>query len=523
MPDRTTSRHDGATTPRVLPLPTGMLATMAALALVSLATGATPAAAQQVLKIVLQEEPASLDPCDTNHSANSRLIRNNVTETLVNISAADGSVVPSLALSWEQLSPTAWRFKLRPNVKFQDGTPFNAAAVAAALQRAQLEPLGCAIRSSKLGNNPYATKLVDDLTIDVVGRNPDPIVPYRMAVVDIGSPAATPADKKTQIPVGTGPFKFERWTKGREVVLSAVEGYWGAKPSVGRVEFTWRGESAVRAAMVDTGEAHLAFGIAPQDATSALDKTYLNAEITFIRLDTEIPPFNDIRVRRAANLAIDRDALTGSVFHKNVTKSTQMILPSVNGHSPDVPTWPYDPNAAKALLAAAKADGVPVGTEIVLYGRLGLYPNSTESLEVIQAMLNSVGFNVRVEMMETSAWLKKLLKPFPAGRQANMLQSQHDNTQGDAVFTIGPKFRSSGNQSTLTDPLVDSLIDLGTNSTGTLRRNAFRMAFEYMQKNIIPTIELFNMVGTVRVAKNADYTPDVQTNNEIKLATVKLR
>jgi peptide/nickel transport system substrate-binding protein len=496
---------------------------LAAMTAVGLVLAAGAASAQTPLKIVLAEEPASLDPCDTNHSANSRILRNNVTETLVNIAVEDGNVSPNLATAWEQTSPTTWRFKLRTNVKFHDGTPFNAAAVAHALQRAQAEGLNCAIRGSKLGNNPYTTRIVDDLTIDVIGRDPDPIVPYRMAVVDIGSPAATPADRKTQTPVGTGPYKMERWNRGRDVILAAAEGHWAEKPKVTRAEFVWRRESAVRAAMVETGEAHLAFGIAPQDATSPLDKTYLNAEITFIRLDTEIPPFTDIRVRQAANLAVDRSSLAGSVFHKDVTKSTQMILPSVNGHSPDVEPWPFDPKRARELLAAAKADGVPVDTEIVLYGRLGLYPNSTESLEAIQAMLNAVGFKVRVEMMETSAWLRKLLKPFPSDRQANMLQSQHDNTQGDAVFTIGPKFRSNGNQSTLTDPLVDGLIDLGTNSTGTLRRNAFRLAFEYMQKEIVPTIELFNMVGTVRVSDRVAYVPDVQTNNEIKLRTVAFR
>ncbi|MCA3263797.1 MAG: ABC transporter substrate-binding protein [Telmatospirillum sp.] len=481
------------------------------------------AQAQNVLRVVLQEEPASLDPCDTNHSANSRLLRNNVTETLVNVGAVEAVIEPNLAISWEQTSPTTWRFKLRSGVRFHDGTPFTAAAVAAALQRAQVEALACAIRGSKLGNNPYTTRIVDDLTIDIIGRDPDPIVPFRMAVVDIGAPGATPADRKTQEPVGTGPYKFERWNRGRDVVFTLNDAYWGPKAAIPRVEFAWRGESTVRAAMVTRNEAHLAFGIAPQDATGPLDKTYLNAEVTFIRMDAEIPPLNDIRVRQAANLAIDRDQLIGSVFHKSVTKATQIVLPNVNGASPDLTPWRYDPAAARALLAAARADGVPVNTEIVLYGRLGLYPNSTESLEAIQAMLNAVGFRVRVEMMETSAWLRRLLRPFGSDRPVSMLQSQHDNAQGDAVFSIGPRFRSNGNQAMINDPLVDSLIDLGTRSTGTLRRNAFRLAFEYMEKDIVPYIPLFNMVGTVRVAANVNYTPDVQANNEIKLKTITLR
>ncbi len=493
-----------------------------AVAFIALAA-ATPALAQdRPLTIVLQEEPVSLDACDTNYVGNSRVIRNNVTETLVNISPEDGSIQPNLALSWEQTSPNTWRFKLRDGVSFQDGTPFNADAVVNAVVRAQTEALECSIRGSKLGSNPYTVTVIDPLTIDITGEAADPIIPYRMSVVDIPSLATGAPDVKSDAPVGTGPYQLVSWDRGSAIVLKASPNYWGDAPAVQDVQFVWRSESAIRGAMVDAGEADLAFNIAPQDATTELDKTFLNAEITFIRLDTQVAPLDDRRVREAVNLAIDRDSLIGTIFHADVEKATQMILPSVVGYAADLTPWPYDPARATELLAEARADGVPVDTEIVLYGRLALYPNSTESLEAIQAMLGAVGLNVRVEMMETSVWLEQLLKPFDDGRGPSMLQSQHDNTQGDAVFTIGPKFRSDGNQSTLTDPLVDGLIDLGTRSTGPLRANAFSLAFEYIEGDVIATIPLFNMVGTVRVSSGVNYTPDVQTNNEIKLRTISL-
>lgn len=494
---------------------------LAALAATAMALPSAAHAADPFV-IAVQEEPGSLDPCDTNHSANSRILRNNVTETLVNIDPEDGTVTANLATEWVQTSPSTWRFTLRSGVTFQDGTPFNAAAAAQAITRAQVEALGCAIRGSKLGTNVYTPTVVDDTTLDVTAETPDPITPYRMAVVDIGSPTATPADAKTRQPVGTGPYKLVAWNQGQDIQLAAYDGYWGDKPQIQDVKFVWRGESSVRAAMVDTGEASLAFGIAPQDATSELDKSFLNSEATFLRLDSEIPPLDDIRVRRAVNYAIDRDALIGTVFSKDVQKSTQLIVPSVVGHSPDIEPYPYDPELAKELLAQAKADGAPVDTEIVLYGRFGLYPNSEESLEAIQAMLQEVGFNIRIEMMEVNTWLKKLLKPFPEDRQANILQSQSDNTQGDAVFTIAPKFRSDGNQATINDAFVDMLIDQAKTFTGTLRRNTYRLAFEYMAKELVPYAELFYMVGTARVAANVNYQPDVQANNEIKLRTITL-
>ena len=177
---------------------------------------------------------------------------------------------------------------------------------------------------------------------------------------------------------------------------------------------------------------------------------------------------------------------------------------------PDIEPWPYDLEEARRLMDEARADGVPVDAEIVLYGRSGQYPNVLESLEAVQAMLMDAGFNTPLEMMEPNVWLGHLLKPFDDETQPNMLASMSDNTMGDAVFTIGPKFRPDGNQATIEDPLVDLLIDLGTNTTGTLRRNAFRLAYEYMQKEIIPTVDLFYMMGTVRVAEHVNYEPDVQ-------------
>ncbi len=488
-----------------------------------LALSSSGLAQDRALTVVLQEEPTSLDACDTNYVGNSRVVRNNITETLVNISVADGSIIPGLATAWEQISPTTWRFKLREGVTFSDGTPFNTAAVANALARAQLEALECSIRGSKLGKNPYTATMVDDLTIDITGEAPDPVIPYRMSVLDIPSLATGAMDKKSEAPVGTGPYALAAWDKGNSITLAANPSYWGDKPAIADVTFLWRSESAIRGAMVDTGEADLAFNIAPQDATTPLDRTFINAEITFMRIDTQVPPFDDRRVREAVNLAIDRDALIGTIFHKDVQKSTQMILPSVVGYTTDLTVWPYDPARAKALLDEARADGVPVDTEIVLHGRLNLYPNSTESMEAIQAMLIDAGFNVRLNMMETKVWLEELLKPFEDGRAPNLLQSQHDNTQGDAVFTIGPKYRSDGNQSTLNDPEVDRLIDLGTSSVGPERGKSFADAFRMIEGDIIASVPLFNMVGSVRVSNGVNYTPDVQTNNEIKLKTISFK
>ncbi len=485
---------------------------------------ALPAFAQSdSLTIVVTDEPKSLDPCDTDLSNNSRVLHNNITEALVNLDPANGAVLPSLASSWSQLDANTWEFRLRDGVTFQDGTAFNADAVAAALTRAQNADLGCETATADLKGVVFTPTVVDPLTIRIATDVVEPILPNKLAAVDIGSPSATPADAKTRVPVGTGPYKLAAWTEGQSVTLTANEAYWGDKPAIPNVTITWRAESAVRAAMVDTGEAQIAFEIAPQDATTANDHAYPNAETSLLRIDQAIPPLDDRRVREALNLAIDRDGLIGTVFHADAQKAMQVVLPSVFGYNPDIPVWPYDPQKAKALLAEAKAAGVATDTEIVLYGRIGIYPNSSESLEAIQAMLMDAGFNIRLEMMETNPWLKKLLKPWEAVRQPSILQTQIDNTQGDAVFTLPNRFTSDGNTSTIASAELDKLISDGSKATGEERQKLFQKAFAYIAVDDINIIPLFHMTTSARIAPNVDYVPDVQAGNEIKLKTIRYK
>ena len=484
---------------------------------------AGPASAQaDSLTVVVTDEPKSLDPCDTDLSNNSRVLRNNITETLVNLDPANGAVLPSLATAWSQVDDLTWEFKLREGVTFHDGAPFDAAAVAAALTRAQSPDLGCEVANADLKGVVFTPEVVDPLTLRISTDIVEPILPNKMTSLDIGSPS-TPADAKTRAPIGTGPYTLAAWNEGQSVVLAAYDGYWSDKPAIGNVNIVWRAESAVRAAMVDTGEAQIAFEIAPQDATTANDHAYPNAETSLLRIDQAIPPLDDKRVREALNLAIDRDGLIGTVFHEGAQKAMQVVLPSVFGYNPDIPVWTYDPERSRALLEEARADGVAVDTEIVLYGRIGIYPNSSESLEAIQAMLLDAGFNVRLEMMETNPWLAKLIKPWEDTRQPSILQSQIDNTQGDAVFTLPNRFTTDGNTSTTVDTALDTLIADASKATGDERQKLFQEAFKVIAVDDINIVPLFHMVTSARIAPSVTYVPDVQAGNELKLKSITYR
>jgi len=146
-----------------------------------------------------------------------------------------------------------------------------------------------------------------------------------------------------------------------------------------------------------------------------------------------------------------------------------------------------------------------------------------KSLEAIQAMLMDAGFNIRLEMMETNPWLKKLLKPWVATRPPSILQTQIDNTQGDAVFTLPNRFTSDGNTSTIADAKLDRLISEAGQATGDKRKALYQEAFRYIAVDAINIVPLFHMVTSARIAPNVDYVPDVQAANEIKLKTISYR
>ena len=145
-------------------------------------------------------------------------------------------------------------------------------------------------------------------------------------------------------------------------------------------------ESSLRAAMVQTGEAQLTPAIAIQDATNPeTDFSYLNSETTAIRIDTAQAPLDDVRIRKALNLAIDWQGMA-ELFGDDVLRASQMVVPGINGHDADLQAMGLRSGSGGETLAEAKADGVPVETEIKLIGRNGIYPNGNEAMEAMMTM-----------------------------------------------------------------------------------------------------------------------------------------
>jgi peptide/nickel transport system substrate-binding protein len=469
--------------------------------------------------IVLQEEPPSLEPCNANTSVIGKVLKQNVIETLVDRDAGTGVLTPRLATSWDHPDSLTWIFHLRQGVKFHDGADLTADAVIRAVNRTMDTRLDCQVRIGAFNDFKMQLSAVDPLTVKIVTDKPEPILPTRFVLLGIMSPNTSEGIMSNN-PIGTGPYQLEKRTPGQEIDLKRFEGYWGDKPVVEHAKFIWRSESAVAAAMVAKGEADLAPNISQDDATTPQDVPYFNSETTRLRIQLDKPPLNDRRVREAINLAIDRDGLRGTVFPKDVQPATQLVPPGTLGYNKDLKVWPYDPGKARQLIAAAKADGVPVDTEFTIYGRLGVYPHSQESLEAVAGMLQEVGLKVKLQMLEIAQHVLYLQKPFPQPIKPNLIQDSHDNANGDAAFTVFYKYGGQGANSVLNDAGLNDVIAKASAATGDERGKLWAEAFKIINSDIIADVPLFHMVGYARVNPRITYRPTIKTNSEVELATI---
>ena len=498
-----------------LPLAAGALA-------VFLGTGAL--AASKVVTVVLSEEPDVIDPCESSRSNVGRIVKQNITETMTFIDPATGNISPKLATAWKQTNDLTWRISLRKGIKFHDGSDFNAETAVKAIKRTLNPKSDCETRLKFFGNIKLTPVVVDEYTIDLKSEKPQPILPTILGTMSIAGPNMQPL-KGDRNPVGTGPFKFVKWVPGQEVTTERFEGYWGEKPQAEGARYIFRKESAVRAAMVKAGEADIAPNIALQDATEkSMDFGYFNSETSRLRIDTTRAPLDDIRVRKALNLAIDRDALRGSIFSSDVVPMTAIVVPSIPGHNPNNKVWPYDPAKAKQLLAEAKADGVDVGKEILILGRINIYPNATEAMEAMHAMLSEVGFTVKLKMVEVAQWVDILTKPYAEDRGPVLQQAQHDNNNGDPVFSVFFKYACEGPQSTMCDKQVDANLDKASATpAGPERTKLWQEVFRRIHEDVVPDVQMFHMIGYSRVNPRIQFTPSISTNSEVHIAEVKFK
>ena len=378
----------------------------AAATLAGLAPAAWAQPKKDSLVLAMTLEPPGLDPTAGAASAIAEVVQYNVLETLTKI-RADSTIAPLLATSWTVTPDNkTWAFTLRPGVKFHNGEPFNAATVKFAFERAVAE--GSTNKDKAVFANIVNMRATDDLTIVITlkNTNPDFLFQIGQATAVIVEPKSA-ATNNTQ-PVGTGPFKLDSWAKGNNLVLTRWDGYRDVKSiALRRVTIRFISDAAAQVAALLAGDVDLFPRVA---AARNLDQFRADKRFqvlvggtrakTVLAINNKKKPLDDVRVRRAIAMAIDRKQVVDGVANGFGAPIGSFYVPGAPGYVDLTAVNAFNPDRARALLKEA---GVTTPLELSL--KLPPAPYARTGGEVIAAMLAKVGIVAKQENVEWAQWL----------------------------------------------------------------------------------------------------------------------
>jgi peptide/nickel transport system substrate-binding protein len=337
--------------------------------------------------------------------ATSRSLFNNVFDPLVRINWQDmENPLPALATSWEVLSDTAIRLHLRQGVKWHDGKDFTADDVKFTFDRVLSTD-----NPPKVG--PLVSSIIEGISIEdtytVVLETQKPYAPIfsRLATVFIIPKETFVAMGEAdfgQKPVGTGAYAIDRWEIGQYIRLVANESWWGWVDRERRPDVVIRKsvpEEFTRYAMLQSGEADIVGQIVPERISKIEASADLRVESSpslrtfFVGMNTWQPPFDNVLVRRAMNYAIDPQLIVDAILGGQATVHAGVCGVGDFGYCGDCWDYPYNPDLARELLAAA---GYPNGFEIKLWSPRGKYIKDLETSEAIAGQLEAIGIDVEI-------------------------------------------------------------------------------------------------------------------------------
>lgn len=337
-----------------------------------------------------------------------------ITPMFDTLAAPDGEGVlkPSLALSWEQIDPLTWRFRLRDGVTFHNGVPFTADAVAftvnhLATPEARIEPVARDVAQVE------SATVIDPLTVDIRTRTPDALLPNYIAVMPIVEPGQWQRlgrEGFAREPVGTGPFKLVRF-EAAKAVFEPHASHW-RKPRVDGMEMIAIPDASSRVQAIQSGQLDIAVALGPDDVLAikqfggsyTIARTSGTLTMTLIS-SKEGSPLRDVRVRRALNHAVDKQAIIDSLLSGETVVASQPAARITFGYNPALAPYAYDPAKAKALLAEAgfgPNNPLPLLMEVVVGGAA----NDAAMYQQIAQYWNDVGVAATIQSIPVQQLVK---------------------------------------------------------------------------------------------------------------------
>ena len=375
-------------------------------------------------------EPVALDPFFASDGETFRVSRQ-IFEGLVGTKPGTADPAPLLATEWTVSDDgLTYGFTLRDDVKFQDGSDFNAEAVCFNFDRwynmpesSQTDDLtyyyATLFRGFKTGDRAdeaiYESCTADsatEATIKLKKPFAGFISAMSMPAFSMQSPTALKeyqedgaqnprtTEYSTAHPVGTGPFTFGQWERGKQITLEANDDYWGEKPAIDQAIIVAIDDPKARADALANGEIDGFDLVGPADIKSLQDQGFQieNRDpfnILYLGMNQKVKPLDDPLVRQAIAYALNKEEIVNASMPEGTETAIEFVPPTVNGYTEDVTQYDYDPEKAKQLLQQAGADGATIEFNYPTGVSRPYMPQPEDTFNVIRTQLQAVGLKVK--------------------------------------------------------------------------------------------------------------------------------
>ncbi|WP_329009547.1 ABC transporter substrate-binding protein [Micromonospora rifamycinica] len=416
-------------------------------------------AAGGTLTAAIGGEPDQLDPHKTS-AYHSFEVLENVYDTLVEPDA-DLTMGPALATGWTTSSDQlTWTFTLREGVTFSDGSPLTSEDVVYSYQRIIREKLNASFRFATV----RSVTAPDPATVVVTLTAPTPNL-----LANLGGYKGVAIVEKSNVesgaiktrPVGSGPFTVAGYTAGDTIRLARNDAYWGQKPKLDGVTFTFVKDPTVALQNLRGGEVQWTDNLPPQQVPALKEAGEVTVETTpstdywYLALNERRKPYDDANVRRAVAFALDREAITKAATFGQAT-ANQTAIPRGSSWYYDYAPYRHDPDQARRLLGGAGVTGRTMDLMVT-----SEYPQTVTAAQVIAAQLAEVGITVKIRTLDFAQWLDEQGK----GNFDAFLLGWLGNIDPDDFYYAQHRTGGTFNFHGYSNPTVDTLLDQARTQT----------------------------------------------------------
>ncbi|HEY9279100.1 MAG TPA: ABC transporter substrate-binding protein [Eoetvoesiella sp.] len=480
------------------------------------ATALISAAHAADITLALGTEPSTLDP-QIAQDGSERAVSRNIFETLIT-RTPKGELIPHLAVELpRQVDASTWEVKLRDGLKFSNGEALDGAAVAASINRI-IDPQ-TASRQRPFFLGIKSAQAVDATTVRVITKGADPALPARLSWLTIVAPSSSADGSLGQKPIGSGPYMLTDWAKGNRIVLEKNPGYWNASAvaNVDKATYRFVAEPGTRLSGLRAGDFDFITNVLPEDTKHvAKAVTLQGTDLPFVSLHALAGLTKDVRVRRALNYAVDKEALAKDLFggFASVSKG-QLLAPGWFGYDDTLQPYPYDPARATALLKEAGA----YGKSIDLYAPSGRWLKDKELAETIAAYWEAAGLKVNFRVLAWADYLKAL----NTNRVPNEVQitSSHSNQLLDADRTLSAYYAQGGVAAANDNAELKKLIDDARSEPDLVKRQALYSKALKIGRDEAYLVFLLDAGEIFGLSERIDFSPRVDGLIPLKDIRVK--